>query len=45
MITINDCIYTILKTLIKTNTKYNTRSPLTYDTKHYIKVIFKVSCR
>jgi hypothetical protein len=44
MITINDCIYIILKTLIKSNTKYTTGRPLTYDNEHYIKVIFKVLC-
>lgn len=44
MITINDCIYVILKNLIKSNTKYTTGRPLTHDIEHYIKVIFKVLC-
>jgi transposase len=44
MITINDCVYKILCNLIKSNTKYTTGRPLTYDIKHYIDVIFKVLC-
>jgi len=42
MITINNCIYTILHNLIKSKTKYTTGRPLTYNIDHYIKVIFKV---
>ena len=44
MITINDCIYVILKNLIKSTTKFTTERPLTYDIENYIKVIFKVLC-
>jgi transposase len=44
MITINDCIYKILSSLIKNTTTYITGRPLTYDISHYIDVIFKVLC-
>ena len=44
MITINDCIYKILTSLIKNITTYITGRPLTYNISHYIDVIFKVLC-
>jgi hypothetical protein len=44
MITINECIYKILSSLIKSNTKYTTGRPLKFNIEHYIDVIFKVLC-
>lgn len=42
MLTLNNCLYKILENLIKSDTKYTTGRPLTYEIKHYINVIFKV---